>query len=470
MRTLAVRTGKFLPYARTRRRPRRFDAPSAHVGDIVTVIVCPLGRGGAIGGYLKPDELVDRLADLALYYRELCRPVHLTASPVGAPGVAPNGFPITAVALTDRTVTTPKIPALFIGGAHAREWVPPDALLRFAEKLAEAKTFARDIVYPRFESGGVPYENPADDAHGKAPYVVAAADVAAILRRFDVIVLPLVNPDGRWVSVTAAKGDAENLLWRKNRRSAVAGPCRGVDINRNYDIAWNYEKYYDTAAATRVKASTQPCAGTFHGPSPHSEPETRNVATLIDAEKVEVFVDVHMSGRSVSFPWGMETNQSTERTKSFGNAAYDRQRDGVTATATRYGEFVDNDLNNLLAELGLAMAKEIVDSAGASPVARRRSTYAVSQSAGMQGDDETYTGVADDYAFSRQFAAGVTRRCVAFTVECGLAKSQNPDNPDEDEGGFHPSFTDVYPKIEREVHAALFGLLKHGSWSTWHHP
>lgn len=411
-----------------------------------------------------------RLADLALYYRDLCRPILLTASPVGAPGVAPNGFPIRAVALTDPTVTTRKIPALFIGGVHAREWVPPDALVGFAEKLAEAKAFARDIVYPRFESGGVPYENPDDAAHDKAPYVVSAAEVSAILRRFVVIVLPLVNPDGRWVSVTASKKDTEHLLWRKNRRSAVAGPCLGVDINRNYDVAWDFQKYYDASAATRVKASTKPCAGTFHGPSPLSEPETRNVANLIDAEKVEVFVDVHMTGRSVSFPWGMETNQSTEPAKSFSNTAFDRQRDGVTSTATRYGEFVDNDLNNLLAELGLAMAKEIVDSAGASPVARRRSVYAVSQSAGMQGDDETYTGVADDYAFSRQFATGVDRRCVAFTVECGLTKSQNPDNPDEDEGGFQPSFTDVYPKIEREVHAALFGLLKHGSWSTWHQP
>lgn len=396
--------------------------------------------------------------------------MHLTASPVGAPGVAPNGFPITAVALTDRTVTSRKIPALFIGGVHAREWVPPDALLSFAEKLAEAKTLARDIVYPRFESNGVPYENPSNGAHDKAPYVVAAADVAAILRRFDIIVLPLVNPDGRWVSVTAPKENAENRLWRKNRRSAVAGSCLGVDINRNYDIAWDFQRYYDTAAASRVKASTKPCAGTFHGPSPLSEPETRNVANLIDAEKVEVFVDVHMTGRSVSFPWGMETNQSTERAMSFGNTAFDGKRDGVAGTATRYGEFVDNDLNNLLADLGLAMAKEIVDSAGASPVARRRSTYAVSQSAGMEGDGETYTGVADDYAFSRQFAAGVDRRCVAFTIECGLTKSQNPDNPDEDEGGFQPSYTDVYPKIEREVHAGLFGLLKHGSWSTWHQP
>lgn len=159
------------------------------MGDIVTVIV-PAWPRGVIGGYLKPDEVVDRLADLALYYRELCRPVHLTASPVGAPGVAPNGFPITAVALTDRTVTSRKIPALFIGGVHAREWVPPDALLSFAEKLVEAKTLARDIVHPRFESGGVPYENPSNAAHDKAPYVVAAADVAAILRRFDIIVLP----------------------------------------------------------------------------------------------------------------------------------------------------------------------------------------------------------------------------------------------------------------------------------------
>jgi len=38
--------------------------------------------------------------------------------------------------------------ALFIGGIHAREWVPPDALLSFARNLLVAFTNSTDVVFP----------------------------------------------------------------------------------------------------------------------------------------------------------------------------------------------------------------------------------------------------------------------------------------------------------------------------------
>jgi murein tripeptide amidase MpaA len=426
-----------------------------------------LGRGGTIAGYLKPDDIVDRLLDLTLDNPGLCAPVPLAPSAVGDPQQAPNGFRIMAVHLRDATVTAKKIPVLFTGGMHGREWVPPDALLHFAEMLVEAKKNARGVVYPTGFAGGVTYENP--DNPENSPYVVSAQDVRAIFDRFDIIVLPLVNPDGRWVSLTAPANDRQRLLWRKNRRRAAPGACVGVDLNRNFDIGWDLQTYYDAAGARHADTSDQPCSERFRGPAPHSEPESENVIKLLDDHKIEVFVDVHMSGRSVTFPWAVEDNQSTDRDKSFTNAAFDHLRDGVAATATQYGEFVDNDVNNLLAELALGIVQEIADSAGASPVARRRSTYRASQSAGSAGRNETYPGCADDFAFSRQFTEP-PQRCVAFTIECGMGKHQNPDNRAEDEGGHQPAFDPFFPKIERELHAGLFGLLKHPSWASWNPP
>jgi hypothetical protein len=55
-----------------------------------------------------------------------------------------------------------------------------------------------------------------------------------------------------------------------------------------------------------------------------------------------------------------------------------------------------------------------------------------------------------DYAFSRQFIPGGWGPIYAFTIECGTEL--------DGEGGFQPS-TKIFPKIEREVHAAVFALL-----------
>ncbi|WP_240760740.1 M14 family zinc carboxypeptidase [Mycolicibacterium sp. CR10] len=426
-----------------------------------------LGRGGTIAGYLNPDDIVDRLVNLTLDNPGLCAPVPLAPSAVGDPQRAPNGFRIMAVRLRDATVTTKKIPVLFTGGMHGREWVPPDALLHFAELLVEAKKNSRGVAYPTGYADGVYYENP--DNPENSPYVVSAQDVRKIFDRFDIIVLPLVNPDSRWVSGTAPATDRGRLMWRKNRRRVAPGACVGVDLNRNFDIGWDFQTYYDAAGARQAEISDQPCSERFRGPAAHSEPETRNVIKLLDDHKIEVFVDVHMFGRTVTYPWAVEGNQSTNSSKSFTNTAFDHLRDGIAPTATLYGEYLDDDVHGLLADLATAMVKEIAGSGGVSPVARLRSTYRASQSAGSEGRNETYPGGADDFAFSRQFTAP-PHRCVAFTIECGMGKHQNPDNRMEDEGGFHPEYGFVFPKIEREVHAGLFGLLKHPSWASWNPP
>jgi carboxypeptidase T len=61
------------------------------------------------------------------------------------------------------------------------------------------------------------------------------------------------------------------LLWRKNLNFGSGNDgCfqPGVDLNRNFDFAWG----------DLNGASSDPCAETYHGPSPESEPETRAVS------------------------------------------------------------------------------------------------------------------------------------------------------------------------------------------------
>ncbi len=67
-------------------------------------------------------------------------------------------------------------------------------------------------------------------------------------------------------------------MWRKTR-SAGNGACRGVDPNRNWGHRWGGEG-----------ASTSPCAETYRGPRPFSEPETAAIRDFILARSSQIQV------------------------------------------------------------------------------------------------------------------------------------------------------------------------------------
>ena len=67
-------------------------------------------------------------------------------------------------------------------------------------------------------------------------------------------------------------------MWRKTR-SATNGACRGVDPNRNWGHRWGGEG-----------ASTSPCAETYRGPRPFSEPETAAIRDFIMSRNSQIQV------------------------------------------------------------------------------------------------------------------------------------------------------------------------------------
>jgi murein tripeptide amidase MpaA len=100
---------------------------------------------------------------------------------------------------------------LILGGVHAREWFPPDALIALAADLLEAFDLGTGLGY-----GGRSF---------------AAGDVRQLMHTMNVYVYPSGNPDGRQFS------QSSDPQWRKNRRRNTGG-CIGVDINRNFDFLW----------------------------------------------------------------------------------------------------------------------------------------------------------------------------------------------------------------------------------------
>lgn len=388
---------------------------------------------------------------------------------------------------------------LVVSGVHARELAPPDAVLTFVAKLLDAYARTRGVVYDKFDDKRV-----APTIRYKR-FTIPYADVKRIVERTELYVLPLANPDGR--AYVQAVNDFRHKNWRKNRRPAQGGvTCpspgddgpEGVDINRNFDVGWDFRKYYSTATLAaltaggpggRLGVSDSPCIETFHGHDPPPggprvrEPETLNIMSLLNDKNINFYMDVHSAAGAILFPWGLEQNQHQRPEQTFRNSALDAPGVGRDAFGTAYAEWMPPGVEDRHRALGNRIGNAIVDSTGYSaldaagsgatppdPVAvraRTASNYPAVQSLFLHGSSappDFEPGASDDFAFSRQIGATpppVRATALApvfsFTFECGRL----------DDGAFRPDKTKEYPKVEREVGAGLAAYLSFAAtWDT----
>lgn len=294
--------------------------------------------------------------------------------------------------------------AVLIGGVHAREWGSCEILVNLAADLLEAHAAGTGLAY-----GGTAF---------------TADDVRTILSELDLVVFPLVNPDGRRYSQSVEP------MWRKNRNPARSGgdPDRiGVDINRNYDFLFDFETAFDPAAAPRV--SSDPGDLVYQGPRPFSEPETRNVRRLFDTyPRTRWFVDVHSYSEDMLTVWGDDENQSHDPSQNFLNAVYDHQRGLGADTYAEYLPKSDADDAVVLAEQFCAALHGV-----------RGRTYRP-----MSGYHLYPTcGTSDDYAYSRHIVDERKGKILGFTIEWG-----------DTAGGFHPPWAEM-ERIILDVDAGL---------------
>jgi hypothetical protein len=438
------------------------------------------------------NQIEQKMKDLASTFSAICARVEMT-------NATHEGRKVAHLRIgTGTGEGRPRI--LIVSGVHAREFAPPDAVLTFVEKLMDAYTRSAPMVYNQFiDARGTPtvtYKR----------FTIPFPDVKRIIERTELYVLPLANPDGRRFAMSSVA----NNFWRKNRRPAPVGvSCApspdtnavGVDINRNFDIAWDFEKYYSNAAITAMRAagqlsvSTDPCdVQSFHGPAaspppvpppggPGSEPETRNIQELITTKKISFYMDVHSFAGNLLFPWGIAPNQTTDTAKTFRNPALD-QNGGIggrfpLGAVPAYAEWLPPGSESRHRTLGESMRDAILNSTGYTAVdaltdpvadkARKDSLYPAVQSLFLfgTGAPDFTTGGSDDFAFSQQIGtalggppvkATALDEVFSFTFECGRAT----------DGGFHPNATTAYPKVEREVGMGLAAYLKFAA--TWHAP
>jgi len=273
---------------------------------------------------------------------------------------------------------------LLIGGQHAREWGSTDILLFLAQELLDAAAHGNTLHFGNF--------------------TLAGSAVTQMLEKVELIVFPVVNPDGKHFSQAATA----NNSWRKNRGPTSSPNQAGTDLNRNYDWLWDSTTQFRDGESTFFVGSTDPASDLYRGLAPFSEPETRNVKHLLDTNpRIRFFVDVHSFSGYVMHPWADDDNQTTDPTMNFGADRFDGQR----------GELGDTGYREYMGPGDLARHQDLV----------HRMNQALTQSRGnvyTEGPESTVmyqmSGSSADYAFSRHLTDHTLAKIDAFTIEWGL--------------------------------------------------
>lgn len=336
-----------------------------------------------------------------------------------------------------------KVTVLVTGGMHAREWPQPDAIISFATKLLDAYDNKAGFIVPA-------YTDTTGSTFG--PYSIGRDRVKEIVEKLNILLLPLANPDGRtWDMDNPPASGSLDAGWRKNRapRPLGADPADpdtiGVDINRNFDIAWDVHRFYSPAGAAQILSNTSEDSAdeTFKGTVANSEPEVLNIIWLLENNPVKFFADLHGRKGLVMYPWGIEQNgeDDTKSDMRITNAAYDGKRDASAGDA--YKEYFPNSPTKLREQHKL-YARDMRD-------AIKLATGKDYQFGGIADTIYSAVGSSTDYAFQRQFAVGGFAPVYAFAFEFGFVADT-----------FKPPFADPhgFPRVEREIHAALLKLLE----------
>lgn len=307
-----------------------------------------------------------------------------------------------------RISTTPGAPkdtVLIIAGVHGSEWGSCEIALNLAVDLLEAYSGGSGLGY-----GGK---------------VFRAREIRRLLDQRDIVVFPLVNPDGRFCSQEIPGRE----MWRKNRNTAESGrdPERvGVDINRNFDFLFDLSAF---APGSGVSGSTDPGEGFYQGPDAFSEPETRNVRWLLDnLPNTGWFIDIHCTGPTIGYVWNDDEAQQSTPSMNFRNSQFDGQR-GMPGPG--YREF--------LAAGDLARMQELSQRFVDDLQAVQGTRYA----AGPAFQVAPLPGTSHDYAYARHLNDSSKGKVLGFVVEWG--NFIHPDWPDMEE-------------VIKEVTAGLIGF------------
>ena len=215
-------------------------------------------RNRGLGGWYSDFKTWDQV-NTRLHQIELFNPDVATIFTVGT---THEGRTIQGIRITAPGDATNRRQVLWNGCQHAREWVAVMVPMYIIEEIVAGWN---------------------EDA-----------EIQSLLETTEIIVVPIVNPDG-YEYTYAVGGDR---FWRKNRRDNPDF-CEGVDLNRNWGYDWNGGD----------STSTNMCSDVYVGPSAFSEPEVQAMRDLVNSlPNLVAHIDFHSYSQLVLEPWASSNN------------------------------------------------------------------------------------------------------------------------------------------------------------------
>lgn len=145
-------------------------------------------------------------------------------------------------------------------------------------------------------------------------------EVKYIVDNAELYFVPCINPDGYvYNESTDPQGGG---FWRKNRRDNGDGTF-GVDLNRNYGYFWGND---DNGS------SPNPQSGTYRGPEPFSEPESRSMRDFVLAHDFVFALNYHTFSNLLIYPWAYNNELADPSLAIFGKL-FTRENRYKTGTA-----------------------------------------------------------------------------------------------------------------------------------------
>lgn len=164
---------------------------------------------------------------------------------------------------------------VFYNGAHhSLEWITSPLLMKFVEEFSRAYAQGRTL-------GGY---NPR-----------------AMWNSSSIYILPMVNPDGVDLVLNGLSENnpyyADLIRWNGGSTdfsTVWQANIRGVDLNHNYNAAWQQSKDYEAELGITGPGPTR-----YSGPAPESEPESRAVADFTRNHNFRLVIAYHTQGRII---------------------------------------------------------------------------------------------------------------------------------------------------------------------------
>ena len=160
------------------------------------------------------------------------------------------------------------------GAHHAVEWITVPLLMKFIEE------FAKSIV------------------QGTQLY---GYDTTLIYNLTTTRIIPMVNPDGVNLSINGLTEEnrayhSSLIRWNNGSRDFTrwSANIRGVDLNHNYNAAWNISKAQEPNYGIYGPGPTR-----YSGPFPESEPETKAMVRFTRAYNFRLVIAYHSQGEVI---------------------------------------------------------------------------------------------------------------------------------------------------------------------------